>query len=238
MTLSNNPPDMTVTAAETTQSISEWMAENPVITSQEQAKEAKVYLDRGKLCVSDLEDERKKKVKPFNEQVETINDHYRGPRELLSQVNAALVFRIGAFIKAETERREAIAAEAEAKRLEAERIAREAEAKEKEALDNASKGELGINTAEVIQAADEKFAEYEAAQRIADLAKRETTVKITGGFTRAMGLRAKEELIVVDGAAAISDIGITDDIREAILKCARAYRRIHGELPSGVVKKT
>ena len=231
---SNNPPDMTVTAAETEKSVSDWMAENPVILTEEMAREAKVFLDRGKLCIDDLEAERGTKVKPLNEQVKAINDHYRPSRESLARVNAILTMRVGAFIKEEADRRQAIAAEAAAKAAELEKLAREAEEKERAALANADAGELGVDVSSVTKEADAVFAEYATANRAAQLAEKATNVKIGGGFTRAMGLRTKEELTVVDAAAAISDIGITEDIREAILKGARAYRRLHEELPSGV----
>ena len=229
---------MTVTAEETAKDISDWMAENPAIETEEKARKAKAYLDRGKLCVDDLEAERGTKVKPLNEQVKAINDHYRGPRETLNKVTAILVMRISVFMKAETDRRAKIAAEAAAKAAEIERLAREAEEKEREALANAEAGELGVDTLAVTKEADEKFGEFKAAERAANLAAKEATVKIGGGFTRSLGLRNKEELFVVDAAKAISDIGITPDINEAILKGARAYRRLHGELPSGINSNT
>lgn len=236
--ISNNPPDMAATAAETAQSLSNWAAENPVIENEDKAREIKLFIDRGKLCIDDLEAERKKKNKPLEDEVKATNDHYRGPRETLASVTAILVARLSTFLKAETARREKIATEAAEKLREAERIAREAEQKEQEALKNAEAGELGINVVSVTKEADSRFTDFKAAERAANLAAKEAKVKIGGGFTRSIGLRTKEELLVVDAAQAISDIGMTPEINEAILRGARAYRRLHGELPTGVTSTT
>lgn len=82
----NNPPDMAATAIDVAKNISAWMSENPVIQTEDSARDAKVWLDRGKLCVKDLEDERDGKVRPLNEQVQGINAYYRHPRETLQKI--------------------------------------------------------------------------------------------------------------------------------------------------------
>jgi len=42
-------------------------------------------------------------------------------------------------------------------------------------------------------------------------------------------------LHVTDAHAALTELGITEAIRTAILSSARAYRKINGRLPAGVV---
>lgn len=234
----NNPPDMAATAEDVSQDLGKWMAEHPVIETEEEAREGKVLLDRGNLCLKDLEAERKLRNKPYEDQIKTHNDHYRPSREGLTRVAAVLSARLGAFVREQELIKLKAAQEAIEKAKEAERLAREAEAREQEAMANAAAGELGINVAEVTKEADAAFQQHEAAQRAAARAEKETTVRVGGGFRRAIGLRTKEELFVVDAIKAIADIGITSGIEEAILKDARAYRRIHGELPTGVLAKT
>lgn len=230
----NLPPDQTVTALDTMRDISAWMAENPVIQNEESARDAKVFLDRGKLCLKDMDDERTKKVGPFNEEVRKINDYYRGPRDTLSSVVNVLGIRLTEFITAERERREKIAREAILAAQDAERRAREAERIEQDAIASADSGELGVNVAAHVLAADSAFKDFESAERKAAVAEREAHVKISGGFGRAISLRQKETIIVVNAIEALKCIGATEYIHEAIIKSARAYRKLHGKLPNGV----
>ena len=225
---------MTVTAAETMRDLSDWMAEHPVVQSMEEAREAKVYIDRGKLCIKDLEDERDGKVRPLNEQVKEINATYKAPKEALSTVVNLLADRIAEFLAAERERREEAAREAARIAQEAEQRAREAERLEQEAVESANTGELGVDVASHVLAADESFKDFERASRKAALAEKETHVKVSGGFSRAISLRQKETLIVTNPVVALNEIGMTEDIREAIVKSARAYRKLRGRLPAGV----
>jgi hypothetical protein len=231
----NNPPDMTATASETTADISAWMAEHPVITTEADARAAKVFIDRGVLCGRDLEDERSNQVRPLNEKVKTINDHYRGPRELLDKVLGVLRSRMGSYLAEEERRRFEVAEQARRVAEEAERLARDAEAREKSQIENAVCGELGVDIATATADADARFAEYQKADRQAALAERETKVRIGGGFNRSISLKTKETMVVVDYVAAIADIGIGNEIiDEAIIKAARAYKKVFGKYPAGI----
>ncbi len=234
MNISNQPPDMTITAAELIQQLSDWLAGVPVIQQEDQAREAKLWLDRGKLCIQDIEAERDGKVRPLNEQVAATNAYYKESREPLKRVLDILGGRLHDFIRAETERREAIANEIRRKAEEAERLAREAEEEEKRKLEDAAAGELDIDVAKVTGDADQAFSTYQKAQREANLADRESRVKVGGGIGRAIGLREKENLVLDNIIEVLDDIGITDDIREAIFKGARAFKRLHGRLPKGI----
>ena len=233
----NNPPDMAATAIDVAKNISAWMSENPVIQTEDSARDAKVWLDRGKLCVKDLEDERDGKVRPLNEQVQGINAYYRHPRETLQKILQEISQRISSYIREEERKRVAAAAEARRIAEEAERRAREAEAAEQEALRSASAGELGLDIASHVVAADDAFHEAQVAARQAALAERESHVKIGGGLSRAVSLKQKETLILDNPIAAIKAIGMTDGIRNAILSAARAYRKLNNKLPSGISVK-
>ena len=230
----NLPPDMTITVGEVANDLSGWMAEHPVITNEDEAREAKVFVDRASLAIKDLEDERTQKVRPLNEEVKKINDQYRSPRESLDRVLGILKDRLGGFLAKEEERRIAIAQEAARIAAQAEQAARTAEQKEQDIIEAAHHGELGLDIAATTAEADAAFAAYQKAERQAAIAERETRVKIGGGFSRALGLKNKEELVIVDSDAAFKAIGLNDYIEEALLKSARAYRKLHNQLPAGV----
>lgn len=230
----NSPPDFTVTAAETARALSDWMKDHPVIETEEDARLAKYEVDRGRLCLKDVEAERDGKVRPLNEQVKSINEYYRGPRNLLQRVLDELESRLGSFLKAEEEKRIKAAEEAERIAANAERLAREAEETERQRLADAAAGELDIDVQAVVAEADERFAEYEKATRAAELAQRETKVKIGGGFSRAIGLKTETELVVVDHVLALEALGLTEAIEKAIISSARAYKKLKGKYPLGI----
>jgi hypothetical protein len=230
----NNPPEMLETAPEVAKSISAWMAESPIVQNETDAKAIKMQIDRAKLCIKDLEDERDGKVRPLNDTVASINFKYRSPRRLLGDLLDEMLNRLSTFVKAEERRREQIALEAQAKARAAEAAAREAERIEQEKLDDAARGELGIDAAKVISDADEAFEAFERAERQAILARKEVHVKVGGGLGRAISLRKVETLHITSCAEALEDIGFTDGIKEAILKSAMAYRKLHNRLPRGI----
>jgi len=230
----NNPPDFTVTALETMRDISAWLSENPVIQTAESAKEAKLFLDRGKLALKDMDDERDGKVRPLNESVKKINEYYKVPRVQLETVLARVSGGITAYIRTEEQKRIEEAREAARIAIEAERKARAAETAEQDAIGSANSGELGIDIASHVVEADNAFREFEVAQRAAQRAEAATHVKISGGFSRSISLRQKETLAVHDAGMALRAIGLTEDISEAIIKSARAYRKLNGKLPDGV----
>ncbi len=230
----NNPPSMIEAADYTANDISAWLAENVVIETSEQALDAKLMLDRGKLCKADLDAERRKLVDPLNQEVKQINDRYRPPDTLLDKVINEIKVRGNAYLKREEDKRKAAAAEAARIAAEKEAAAREAERLEKEAFQDANSGELGINIVAASREADSRFTEYQKAQRAADRAEKETHVKFGGGFTRAASLRQQETLVVTDAVRALQAIGASEKIKEAIIKSARAYRKVYDELPPGV----
>lgn len=236
----NMPPGIIDFAHETMTALSDWMKNRPVIQTEDEAREAKLLLDRAKNCAGDLEAERDKLVRPLNERIDAINANYKAVHNkdskrpgLLDRVVNELKARLSAFLQAEEDRRIAIAEAAQRERDEAERLAREAEAREREAIDNAAKGELGVDVTQVVVEADSRFADFKKADREAARAERDSHVKL-GGFGRAASLRNKETLVLVSYAKAIKAIGPNDKVREAILSAARDYRKEKGNLPEGV----
>ena len=236
----NNPPDLITHAQTVIDAINSWLSDHPVIETEEQARETKPFLDRAKAALDELEAERDSKVRPLNDTVDAINAKYKALHNVdkkkpgtYDRIVNELKSRVAAFLLAEEQRR---AKEAEIARLaqeEAERLAREAEDREREALRNAASGEV-VDVAQVTQAADEAFNEFERTSRFAARAEKDTKVKIGGGFQKAVSLRTVETLHLESYSKALKAIGPHEKIAEAILSAAREYRKTHGRLPEGV----
>lgn len=245
LALSNNPPGPIDHAKSVIDDINAWLADHPVIQTEDQAREAKPFLDRAKAALDEIEDERDGKVRPLNEQVAQINSTYKAlhntdPKKpgAYDRIVVELKARVGAFLAREEAKRRAIAEAAKKAQEEAERIAREAEAAEREALLNAAAGELDINVAAVTTAADQAFGDFERQSRFADRAERDAKVKIGGGFGRTAALRTVETLHLESYGRALKAIGPHPKIEEAILSAAREYRKERGALPDGVTATT
>lgn len=238
---SNHPPGPIDHARTVIDDINAWLAEHPVIETEDQAREAKPYLDRAKLSLEEVEAERDGKVRPLNDTVDKINGEYKALHNtdkkkpgLFDKIVNELKARVAAFMIAEEQRREKEAELARQAQAEAERVAREAEARELDALANASAGELDIDVAQVTQAANQAYNEFQVASRFADRADRDSKVRIGGGFGRTATLRTAETLHLDSYGLALKAIGPNPKIEEAILSCAREYRTQHGNLPPGV----
>lgn len=221
-------------AKEVTRQISEWFAENPVVSTEKDAKTTKLYVDRAKLCLKDLEDERDGKVRPLNDKVNAINAVHKTVRRPLGAVLHEMEEAIDIFIKAEETRRVEIAVESQRRAREAELRARKAEELERDRLQSIRLGEVGLDISLVVEEADEAFSEYEKAQRAAIRAQAETHVKIAGGLSRAMSIKDKEVLEIVDAVAFILEVGVTETMKFPILTAARAFRKKNGRLPNGI----
>ena len=237
----NNPPEMIDLARDVTRQVSAWFAENPAVTSEKEAKDIKLQIDRAKLCMRDLEDERDSKVRPLNDRVAAINFQHKAARKPLDIILGEMLGALDVYIKAEEDRRLATAREAERKAHEAEKAAREAEKLERDRMENLRLGEVGLDLASVIEDADAAFAEYEKAQREAIRLQEATRVKVAGGFTRAISIREKEVLTITDPVAFMQDIvsicatgTLPQALVAAMLTAARTIRRTHNRLPKGI----
>jgi hypothetical protein len=234
----NEPPGPIDSARDALTELNAYLLENPVIQDQKQAKQAGGWLERTRISLKGLEDERTEKVGPLNVQLKALNDLYRGVRDPLEKVLLELKRRITAYTTAEEEKRRAEAerlrAEAEAKAFAAQQAAKAAD----DAVACADVGEL-IDAGAAIADADTAIKAAGKADRAASRAEREQTARIAsmmGG--RAQVMRNYEVLTITDATAALKVLGLTDKIRDAILSSARAYREDFGELPEGITATT
>lgn len=212
-----------------------WLDKHPVITTEDEAREAKLVFDRAKASYADLEAARNAETQPLHAAWQGAIAKFKPMVESFGKFVTMLDGRMQAFLKEQKRKADEVAAEKARIALEAERVAREAEAKEREAIENASLGEVGAGVAQATVAADQAFEDAQRAARDAARAERDTHVKIGGGFSgRSMGLRTEKVQILDDVHAAIKEIGLTDDIRAAVLKSARAWKKINNRWPAGV----
>lgn len=231
----NMPPSAIDDAIAAYKALSDFLARVPAITDEEAAREAKLYADRTKATLKDLDAAREKEATPLYDAWKAVNARFKPAADSLKKLADELAARLTAYAKAEKAKREAAAAEAARIAAEAERAAREAEEAERAAIENAKVGEftdVGAATA----VADEKFNEFERASRFAKRAEKETKVRIGGGFDRALSLRTVKTLRLDDANEAIKTMGVNDKIRDAILSSARDWRKARGELPAGVTE--
>lgn len=241
----NNPPGPLEDARDVIGYLSRFMEEVPVIETEDQARQAKLHIDRTRAACGSIEDERDRKVRPLNEAVATINAEYKavhnedGKRpgsldKLLNELKA----RVTVYTLAEEAKREAIAEAARQAAMEAERAAREAEERERDAIQNAQVGETTDVGAAIVEA-DQAFADFERRTREAQRAERETNVRIGGGFSgRSLSMRTTETLVLESYSKALKAIGPNEKIETAILSAARDYRKLKGSLPAGVTAVT
>jgi hemerythrin len=237
----NNPPGMIETIGEVTTSLNDWLTDHPVVEDENMARDAKVLLDRGRLGLKDLEDERTRKVRPLNEQVEEINASYRPSRSLLQKVLDELLRRANDFLAKEEAKRIKIAEEDRQRAELARSAALEAEQREQDIIDDAKAGAI-VDVLGASEDADRLYAEYRLADRGAARSDKEIKVRIGGGIGRPLSLRNKETLTIMDACSAITAMSVdgrnADVIDAAILKTAKLYRSVHGRLPPGIESKT
>jgi len=214
--------------------LSTFLKSTPVIQTHDDAKQAANFIEQARATIGEIEDTRKSRVGPLNDEVKAINEEYRTPRETIQSLMDEVKRRLKTFADAaEAERRRA-AEEARIAAEEAERIAREAEAIEADAKASADVGVCDVNVASAITQADRAFSTFVRAERTATRAENSIPVRLAGGMGRAVSMRSRETLVLDDPCAAITSIGLTEKVKDAILSSARDYRKLHGSLPVGV----
>lgn len=229
----NNPPSAIDMARDAIKPLAAFLSANPVIEGHDAAKEAKLFLDRVKATIGDLESAKEAEAKPHHTAWKAALDKFKPATEYVTKLQTELKLRLAVYIRAEEAKR---AAEAEAARKvaeAAEAAAREAERAEFEAKQNAAVGELGVDVAAAIDTADQKFAEFQQSSRFAAIAEKDAKVRIGGGFGKVASLRTKDVWALNDPVAALQAIGCTDGIREAILTAARQYHKLTGNVANG-----
>lgn len=234
----NQPPSAIDDARSAYDALAKFLASKPVIADESDAKEAKLFLDRTKATLKDVDAAKEAEAKPLHEKWKAALAKFKPASDSLTKLLDELNSRLTAYAKVEKAKREKAAAEAAAKAAEAERLAREAEAKELEAKENAAVGDCEANVGAAIKQADDAFDIFKRESRFAARAEKDTKVRIGGGFDKAVGLRTVKTLVLDDAAKALAAIGVTDGIRDAILTAARAHRKLTGDLPEGVHEET
>lgn len=234
----NGPPDIIDDAWTVYRSVAEWMEGAPVISDEATAREAKLFWDRAKAALDDLEQARDGRVRPLNTQVKEINAEFKKVSEPLGKLRQELQSRMSAWALAEERRK---AAEAEALRKaaeEAEAAAREAERLEQEAKEDAAAGCV-VDVGAAIGDADAAFAEYQQASREAARAERDVKGRIAGGFGRAFSVRTTRTLTIADPVkvvvALLEKTGrVPEKVTDALLTAVRDFEKTFGALPAGV----
>ena len=229
----NKPPEVLELAKDVFRQITQWFKEHPKVSSEKDAREIKLQIDRAKLCLKDLEDERDGKVRPLNEQVGAINARYKEVKLPLGNILDNLLKTLDSFIEAERVRREKVAEEARRAAEEAERKAREAERIEREKMEDAILDEA-VDVEEYTEVADVAFGEFERAARAALRAQEDTRVKVVGGLGRAITQREREVLEVEDPIALLKEMGLPENVKLAMLTAARAFKKVNGRYPKGI----
>lgn len=220
----------------------DFLKDNPVFLTAEEAKLGAGYIERTRVTLKATRDERNSKTRPLLDELDTIRSAYDLVREktktneggLLERAYNALRDRLTKYTnKVEAER----AAEAERLRKEAEereRIAREAERVEQDAIACADVGEC-TDVAGAIEHADQAFSEFKTANRQAAIAERNVTARFSSALGgKSVSARTYEVLEIDDFDKAIKVLGITPRIREAVLLSAKEFRTEFGELPAGI----
>jgi hypothetical protein len=230
----NGPPSPIESAKEAMAELSTFTENNPVIENLDGAKQYAAYIERTRVALQAMEDERKPQVDPLNAALEAINKPYRLVRQPLEKLYELAKARLSKFNNAveQARLREAQRLREEAERQE--REAREAEAREQEAIHNAEQGEL-TDVGGAILDADQAFKAFQKTDRAAATAERNVPVRIAsvmGG--KSLSMRTTEVFTVEDACAAITIMGCSDDLKKQIIKDAKRFREATGELPDGV----
>ena len=218
-----------------------WLTTTPVIQTLAQAKLGADYIGRTRIALKLLDEERVGKVKPLNDQVDEINATYnketKNPLKLLFD---QLCARVDTFRKAEETQRKAAADRIRLAAEEAARVAQEARARVTEVIDDAAQGaETDIGS--MIDDAEAVLHVAAKLQRQANVAERDSNVRIPSVMGRAVSARTYRELIVSDIEAAvlaIRSMGLTEGLQDAICTEARKFKATWGELPEGVTENS
>jgi hypothetical protein len=243
----NNPPTVIDRAKEAFAELSAWLRTHPVVQTPDEAKEGNGWIERTRISLQEVRGERDEKTAPLNAALKAVRDAYDLVREktktnrggALQVAYEETKARVLAFMEAETRCREAIAGKASAEAAEAERVAREAEAREREAIDDSRQGaEADVGAA--IAQADGAFKDFRKAARAAQIAERDSHVRIgsvMGG--RANAIKERRKLVVADVASACKALvamGLDAETADVLTRRAKRYEEAHGELPPGVTE--
>ena len=230
----NQPPPPTQFADETFAALSKWLLDHPAITADDVAREAKLFLDRANATLKDVEEARDREAKPLWQKWQDARARYAPSLDKLGELVKQLKARMTAWALAEEKRRNAEAKEAARVAEAARQAALEAERKEREAIENAAVGDFEADVGAAIATADDAFEAAKRAEHQAQIAERDSHVRIGGGFSRVSTLRTHKSIVIDDAVAAVTALWPNEKIRDAIISAARTHKTLHGTLPAGV----
>lgn len=232
----NMPPTPIEIARSSYKDISKFLADMPVVETDEQARKVKLELDRARSVLGDMEGAKEATCQPLYAAWKAAVATYTPVISHFATLVIELKARLSRFMRAQEVMKEAEALCKHQKADEALDVARKAALAATDAFENAAVGEFGVDLATVLETADSTRALAIKADHQAKIAEHDSHIRIGGGFLRVATLRTKETLSVTDANAAIATIGLTEKISDAILTGARAYRKLHGALPPGIEK--
>lgn len=230
----NNPPSPIDSAKEAMAELSKFAEDNPVIQDFPQAKLYAAYIERTRVALAAMEDERKPQADPLNAKLEAINKPYRIVRQPLEKLYEIVKARLSKYNNAVEAARLKEAQRLREAAEAAERAARAAEAEEAAAIAGAEVGEITDVGGAIIEA-DGAFKDFRKADRAAATAERNVPVRIASIMgNKSLSMRTSEVFIVEDACAALTAMGCSDDLKRQIIKDAKRYREATGELPDGI----
>jgi hypothetical protein len=237
----NQPPSAIDRAKPAMEALGAVLSASPVFNTEDEVRAAKAALDNATTALNLIEIERKSLVDPLNTEVKEINGRYHQWHNAdkkrpgtYDKIVGETLSRLTDYVREEERKR--FEAEQAAKRA-AEKAAAEAKRAAEalaEAREAAEAGVCDIDIAGAMEAADTLSQRALRDMWTHRRVEAQTKVRVTGGSRNAISLKDHETLHVTDWRAAIEDIGLTQDIAEAILKGARHYRKHNHELPRGV----
>jgi len=240
----NHPPEgvAIAQAKDTTTEVSAFLKETPAITDEAECRQGDAWIERVRINLQSMEDERKPRTEPLNRELAAINEPYRLVRQPLEKIFDELKRRVTAF-KRKVEA---------ARQAEAERVRREAEEAARIAAEAARAADDAIAAADVGVCEDAGAAIFEAHQaereagqleRMAGRAERGVTYRnpsIAGG--KAMSMRTVTIINIVDPVAAVKALCVNGVVPEklavAMRQCATAFEDAMGVLPDGITRTT
>jgi hypothetical protein len=228
-------------AQDTTTEVSAFLKETPAVTSPAECKQGDAWIERVRINLQSMEDERKPRVEPLNAQLAAINEPYRLVRQPLEKIFNELKRRVTVFKNKIEAEREAEAARVRHAAEEAARIAAEAAAAADDAVACADVGECTDAGAAIFEAHQ---AEREAGKldRMASRAENSVSYRnasIAGG--KAMSMRTVTVINIADPVAAVKALcssGVPEKLATAIRQLSVAFEEAYGVLPDGVTKTT
>jgi len=232
----NNPSPAIEAAKDAGRDLHAWLNDCIVIENFDQCEQGDGWIERCRIALAQLDDERKPIADPVYAQWKAINAPYSRATKDLERLFDELRRRVSKFKNAVEAARIAEANRLRREAEEKERLARKAEAREADAVAAVDVGVCeDVGTA--IVEADQAFSDFERANRQAATAERNVPVRvasIVGG--KAMSMRTKRKLTVSDPIAAFKALWPNERIEKAMELAAKDHEDFFDELPPGITE--